>query len=75
MKPSTDGSNMRFTVLQRAPDEYTTFAPGAFDSSVGHTLDVITPSGTMPGTLVSAKVQDDGRTAELTFDVPGLETL
>lgn len=63
---------MKFSIVQHAPDEFTKFAKGAYQGSVGKQLTVNTPRGAARGTLVSATVQDDGRAIELTFDVPGM---
>lgn len=50
----------------------TVFAAGLFDASVGEVFPFTDGSSTVEATLVKAVVAPDGRSAELTVDVPGL---
>ena len=58
----------RFETIQHA-GEGETFAPQAFDDSIGKTVPVKVEGGDSgEATLVAAVVADDGRSARLTFD-------
>jgi hypothetical protein len=45
------------------------FAPQSWDSQVGKTVPVLIGDRTVPGTLIGAKVIDDGLSVELTLEV------
>lgn len=58
----------RFTVTQRAGED-TVFAPTAWDHLVGRIVPLRFPGGgSVPITLVSAVVSEDGKVAVLTFE-------
>ena len=58
----------RFEIVQHA-GEGETFAPQAFDGSIGKTVPVKVEGGdSSEATLVAAVVAEDGRSARLTLD-------
>ena len=65
----------RFEIVQYA-GEHETFAPQAFDGSIGKTVPLnVEGRGAGEATLVSAVVADDGKSATLTFELDGPEDL
>ena len=65
----------RFEIVQYA-GEHETFAPQAFDGSIGKAVPLkVERRGAGEATLVAAVVADDGKSATLTFDLDGPEGL
>lgn len=65
---------MRFRFMHRA-EEFERFALNAFDGAIGKPFTLNHLGKTKhQGTLVAAEVAEDGRSVELTVDVPGLSS-